>query len=143
MSALLDRLQGVRETGPRRFLARCPAHDDHDPSLSVRELEDRTLLHCFAGCAPTDVLAAVGLDLRDLFPDRPGEHRRSPSHSRIPAADTLAAIDHEVHVVAIIAADMLSHREIDPPTWDRLALAVERIGEARAVVTPARHKVAA
>ena len=59
---LLSRLDGVRRTGSGRWIARCPAHDDRRPSLSVRELDDgRTLLHCFSGCSPDAVLDAIGL----------------------------------------------------------------------------------
>lgn len=38
---------------------RCPAHDDHGPSLSVRLGERAILFHCFAGCDTRDVLAAL------------------------------------------------------------------------------------
>ncbi len=70
-AALLDRLRGVRKKGPGRWVAKCPAHDDRSPSLSVRELDDgRVLIHDFAGCVPSDVLAACGLSLSDLFPER-------------------------------------------------------------------------
>ena len=139
---LLDRLQAVRATGPGRWLARCPAHEDRSPSLSIRELEDGTILiKDFGGCGASDVVSAVGLEIRDLFPERPVEHRRRPSHSRIPAADALIAIDHEAHVVAIIGADVHQHRELDQETWNRLALAVQRIGSARAAVAPLIHKV--
>ena len=64
---LLDRLSKVKQTGQDRWVACCPAHGDKSPSLSVREVEDRLLIHCFAGCAVHDVLGAVGLELRDLF----------------------------------------------------------------------------
>lgn len=39
----------------------CPAHDDRNPSLSVSPPNRtvRPLLHCFAGCAHKDVLAAL------------------------------------------------------------------------------------
>ncbi len=30
---LIDRLSGVKRTGPGRWLARCPAHDDSRASL--------------------------------------------------------------------------------------------------------------
>jgi hypothetical protein len=40
-------------------LCRCPAHDDRDPSLSVRPGERRLLFHCFAGCETTKVLRAL------------------------------------------------------------------------------------
>ena len=34
---LLERLEAVKPTGERRWQARCPAHDDRTPSLSVTE----------------------------------------------------------------------------------------------------------
>ena len=52
-----------------RALVRCPAHDDHHPSLAVTTGRDgRTLMHCRAGCRTSDVLAAAGLRASDLFP---------------------------------------------------------------------------
>lgn len=132
MINILDRLEGVRQTGPDRWLARCPAHDDKNPSLSVRDAGDKLLLHCFVGCDALDVVHAIGLELADLFSESPDPSKPSkPRRRRIPASDVLAAISHEVHVVAVIAADVLAHKEIDDETWDRLALAVARIGDAR------------
>ena len=40
-ATILDRLDGVRPTGDGRWIARCPAHDDRSPSLSIREAERR------------------------------------------------------------------------------------------------------
>jgi hypothetical protein len=49
-------------------MAQCPAHDDHEPSLSINEGEDgRALLHCHAGCELADVLDALDLDFHHLF----------------------------------------------------------------------------
>jgi DNA primase len=138
MADIVSRLEGVRETGPDRWLACCPAHEDRRPSLSIRLLEDRWLLHCFAGCEALSVAQALGLSLSDLFKN----HRhRGPSHRRIPASDALASLDQEVHVLATIAADFLDHRTIDEATWQRLATATRRIGDARAVCCPARRAV--
>uniref|UniRef100_A0A7V4WMA6 Zinc finger CHC2-type domain-containing protein n=1 Tax=Candidatus Caldatribacterium saccharofermentans TaxID=1454753 RepID=A0A7V4WMA6_9BACT len=67
---LLQLLNGVRQVGPGKWVARCPAHDDRRPSLSIAEGKDgRILLHCFAGCRTADVLQALGLTFRDLFPE--------------------------------------------------------------------------
>lgn len=61
------RLKDVRKQG-RSYLARCPAHEDRHPSLSIAEGRDgRILLHCWAGCATKDVLVALGLTWRDLY----------------------------------------------------------------------------
>lgn len=70
IDAILPRLERVRSTGKGRWSARCPAHDDRGPSLSVREVPDGTLLiHDFAGCNSAAIVRAIGLELRDLFPN--------------------------------------------------------------------------
>lgn len=71
ITQLIDRLDGVRKTGTDRYIAKCPAHDDGDPSLSIRELPDgRILLHCFSGgCGGLDILSAIGLEWQDVMPD--------------------------------------------------------------------------
>jgi putative DNA primase/helicase len=68
---LLARLEGVRPAGPSSWVARCPAHEDRDPSLSVSVKDGRVLLHCFAGCPPEAVLGAVGLTWKDLRESNP------------------------------------------------------------------------
>jgi hypothetical protein len=57
--------------GQRKLTARCPAHDDRNPSLCVSEGDDgRALVHCFAGCTTEAIVAALDLRMRDLFPNR-------------------------------------------------------------------------
>jgi putative DNA primase/helicase len=52
------------------WLARCPAHDDRKPSLSVSEGDSgRALLKCHTGCSHEQVVRALGLEVRDLFDD--------------------------------------------------------------------------
>ena len=51
-------------------MACCPAHDDHNPSLSITELSDgRILMKCWAGCEVTSVVSALGLRMCDLMPN--------------------------------------------------------------------------
>lgn len=72
----LSRLHKVQKKGDQRWMACCPAHDDKNPSLAVTELSTgKILIKCFAGCAPVDVLNAVGLTMGDLFPDGAIGHR--------------------------------------------------------------------
>ena len=66
---LLDRLERVKRVGPGRWMARCPAHEDRTPSLSVRDAGDVILLHCFAGCLTEAVCQRIGIQLSDLFRD--------------------------------------------------------------------------
>ena len=67
MSALEEALNALeRVTGYRPvksgdgYKARCPCHEDHNPSLSVK-MNGRLLLHCFAGCSYDRIVAALGL----------------------------------------------------------------------------------
>ncbi len=53
------------------WMARCPAHDDRTPSLSIDMGRDgRVLLHCHAGCSYDAVVTALGLTAADLMPPR-------------------------------------------------------------------------
>lgn len=62
---LAERLR-ARRSGSR-WLARCPAHDDHRPSLSIAEgAGGRVLLRCWAGCDTAAVLAALDLTWRGI-----------------------------------------------------------------------------
>ena len=64
---LLGRLKDVRQTGPNQWQARCPAHDDQKPSLSIKVDSGRILLYCHAGCSTKEILHALGLTGADLF----------------------------------------------------------------------------
>ena len=58
---VLGRLHDVKSAGRGKWKALCPAHDDANPSLSVTEGDGgRVLIHCFAGCAYPDIMAAMG-----------------------------------------------------------------------------------
>ncbi len=65
---LLARLADVRKCGDE-WMARCPAHDDRNPSLSIKEgAEGKILLYCHAGCKTEAVVHALGLSMSDLMP---------------------------------------------------------------------------
>ncbi|HOW62161.1 MAG TPA: phage/plasmid primase, P4 family [Candidatus Contendobacter sp.] len=57
----LERVTGYRpvQSGDG-YKARCPCHEDHNPSLSVK-MNGRLLLHCFAGCPYDHIIAALNL----------------------------------------------------------------------------------
>jgi len=68
IEAVLERLDGVRQT-PTGWAARCPAHDDRSPSLSIRIGErGRVLLYDFRGCTFSEITQALGLTPKDLAP---------------------------------------------------------------------------
>lgn len=52
-----------------RWIAKCPAHADRAPSLTISSgREGRVLLHCFAGCPVEAILRHAGLSMGHLFP---------------------------------------------------------------------------
>ena len=65
LHAKLDKSKRTDDT----LKARCPAHDDKNPSLSVTISKpgDSVLVHCFAGCPTDAILDALGWTMRDLF----------------------------------------------------------------------------
>jgi hypothetical protein len=120
---LIDRLEYVRSTGKDKWTARCPAHEDRDPSLSISEAPDgRVLVKCFGGCGALDVLTAVGLEWSVLFP--PDQERFRPVHSR--RKDEA----HERTVIAICDADRAAGKRLSKADKARELEAWKRIGGA-------------
>ena len=59
---IIERLEKVRQSG-QGWVARCPAHDDRNPSLSLKVTETgRLLMYCHAGCSFDDILQAMDLE---------------------------------------------------------------------------------
>jgi hypothetical protein len=88
----LTRLESVRHVG-RGYRARCPAHPDHSPSLSIRDGDWGILLRCWAGCALREITSALGLSITDLFFDAPISGGRSPT-PKSPKLDLVAIAFH-------------------------------------------------
>jgi hypothetical protein len=138
---LLSRIQSARRTG-KGWSGKCPAHEDRNASLSLAEGTDgRVLLRCFAGCEPLAVVQSLGLELRDLFPKRlPDLSREGRAEARLAWKQTgwaaaLNVLDREASVVLIAARMVASGSALTGDDDNRLSLAVERIEQAREVLT--------
>ena len=125
---LIHSLDGVRETGQDRWIARCPAHEDRSPSLAIREVDDRLLLHCFAGCSVYEIVSAVGLELSDLFPES-REHHISLLKP-FPAVDILRCLTSEITFLIVCASDLANGVKLDQEDKDRLLLSASRFRSA-------------
>lgn len=131
---LLSKLEGVRDRGHGRWMARCPAHDDRSPSLSIRETDDGTILiRCWAGCGAAEIVAAVGLTLADLFPRRT-DHHQAPirQRDRWNPRDLLVLLRREATVVMVAANDTRDGIVLSDDDHQRL---VEACGRISAVVS--------
>ena len=77
---ILDLLPDARQIGTG-WKAKCPAHDDREPSLNITQGADgRTLFKCFAGCPTESICTALNITLADLFTGKP-ERNGSPAKS--------------------------------------------------------------
>lgn len=87
--ALEQREHEVKLTARGEYVTRCPAHEDHTPSLSFREGDDTDIvITCYAGCDTAKVLAELGLTLADL---RDGATPAASSRGVTPAPRAPAA----------------------------------------------------
>jgi hypothetical protein len=131
----------ARRTG-LGWVARCPAHHDRTPSLSIRETDGgRLLLKCFAGCSWDDLRQA--LEARSLWPGREG---RRPGCARTRAtspdgscpgflqADRLAAVTHIWRRARLAPRTEVEHylrsRSLTMPVPPTLRCALLRHGES-------------
>jgi hypothetical protein len=71
VARFLEKLDHVVSRGDG-WTARCPAHEDSQPSLSVGQGDDgRVLLYCHSGCSTEAIVKALDLELRELFEKGP------------------------------------------------------------------------
>lgn len=126
VQAILSRLERVRRSGGQ-WIARCPAHDDKTPSLSVHEENGRVLLHCFAGCTVESICVSLRIKTADLFSEPRTLRRPEPAIVQVAerglgdVRSRLTARDREREVTVIFA----DRTNVDPAIARGLALAVE------------------
>jgi hypothetical protein len=95
-----------KSTGTGKWLALCPAHDDHNnPSLSIGTGKaGEVLLKCFTGCSSEAVAGALGLELRDLFPENGGRGGANPPNTRAHVHTSGCTVDQYAKAKRIPAA---------------------------------------
>ncbi len=65
----LSILNKVKQITPNQYMACCPAHEDKNPSLSIKFDSGKILLHCFTGCTLEDILNSLNITKSDLYYD--------------------------------------------------------------------------
>jgi len=88
-------LEGVKEISGG-WQARCPAHRDETPSLSVKETDGKILIKCHAGCTVESVVRALRLTMRDLFLETPATDQTAEIVARYPYTDADGNLLYEV-----------------------------------------------
>ena len=124
--AVLQKLTRIKKSGTG-WIARCPAHEDRSPSLSITEKNGRILLYCHAGCTAEAICKALGIQVRDLFTEPMAPQKRLPPAARLAQShlselrSRLTPRDRE-KPVTIVQADRMNP---DAAMARALALAVE------------------
>lgn len=138
---VLGGLTGVRQRQPGQWSARCPAHDDRGPSLSVRETPDHAvLLHCFAGCTVQDITGALSLDLADLFPLRKSMTSQPKLVPRLlTASQALQLLRQEAMLTLVAASNLAKGLALTDQDYASLLTAVGRIEYLFVESLGARH----
>lgn len=129
---LLSRLEGLRAgSGADRWIARCPAHEDRSPSLSIRLADTGAILvKCFAGCGAVDVMGALGLSMTDLFPEPLTKTYLPRIRAPFSALDAMRCLAAESSVVTLAVCDVIAGKPLDDAYLERLATAAGRIATA-------------
>ena len=120
---LLSKLDKVKPTGNGKYLACCPAHPDKSPSLAIKQTDDgKILIHCFSGCAVSDVVAAIGLELSDLMPINTKYQKGSkpPRFNKYELFDRLVG---EALIMSLAIRQLLDYQGLSPNDVTRVLLA--------------------
>lgn len=124
---ILSRLDRVKNNGNNKWIARCPAHDDRNPSLSIKYDGNKILLYCFAGCTTNDVLASIGLTFKDLFAET-----LSPDVAREYKSKKLNKLISDETTVLLVARGSIDNGFFLSATdMERIVLANHRIATAK------------
>ena len=128
---LLSRLQHVRKTGAARWRAGCPAHGRGvKGSLVITETPDgRVLMHCHAECETAAVLAAVGLEMDELFPPKTPDDRRAPPVDRPFKREAIQHLARELTVAMVILRDLADGRPVTKSNRARAGEAATKCAE--------------
>ncbi|MEP6898696.1 MAG: hypothetical protein ABI870_09210 [Rhodanobacter sp.] len=129
-------------TTGKGWRARCPAHGGKSASLAIAQGDNGTLLlHCFAGCQAHEVLAAVGLQVGDLFVRKdlrsmsPAERSQLRQAALLPRwRAALEVLTHEAHVLLIAANKIGDGFELDDDELTRIRVSALKVFDAQEVL---------
>jgi hypothetical protein len=139
--ALLARLDGVQRSGCG-WRANCPnGHSKARGSIAITEADDgRVLLHCFACSDTPAILAAIGMEVADLYPERirdsspQGRQAARAEFQRSAWRAALGVLAREASIVLCAARMLRDGHALPACDIARLALATDRIESARRVL---------
>lgn len=124
---LLGRLERVKRVKSDQFVACCPAHDDSSPSLAIRDMGARVLVHCYAGCTFDEIRDALGMQAHEFFTDSNAPRPIVQGVTRRELAEALAI---ELLTAYVVWSDRAKGKRPNPDDDAREKLARQRITAA-------------
>ena len=92
---LISRLKRAKESVPGKATALCPAHNDKNPSLSVKLTDQKILLNCHAGCSFTAIVSALNMYINQFNTKNSKPKKRRQEVCRpVGAVRSLQGLDH-------------------------------------------------
>ena len=127
IALILDRLEGVKRHG-KQCTAKCPAHQDKTPSLSLRDVGATVLVYCFAGCSTEAVMASIGLTSKDLYADSGfSRHEKRRFYEEKRRANHRTTLLNERTILQIAKNDIQSGKPLNSIDEERVKQAHETI----------------
>lgn len=119
----LDKVKELKSTAKgTQYKALCPSHADKTPSLIITECSNGTVLvKCWAGCTTNEVVSALGLTLKDLFPNKDNAYTSRPKQP------SKQAIAHESFIVDIAKTSLTKGLPLTDTDNARYQLALKRL----------------
>ena len=129
LELLLSHLHGVKCTGPGRYIAFSTTRTERTPSVTIRELPDgRVLIHDFGGDGVDELLAAIGLNVSDLFPRSMAGSPPLRKRGLLSAGQALGVLEFEAALVRLAAQNLANGHALTEADRERLNVAAARIG---------------
>jgi hypothetical protein len=146
-SELLARLDAVRSRGTGKWSARCPAHPDKTPSLTIQEGERGLLVKCWGGCTLDEITGKLGLETKDLFYDglpdprqrREAVQRRAKDRAAQRTADKARGRNSDLLRHAEYLIESARGMSIDEWSPDQLDTRLNLLGDAYDLLWEEQH----
>lgn len=128
---ILTYFEGVKKNG-QGFKALCPAHDDHNPSLSIDQKGGKILLTCHTGCHTESIMQQIGLEVADLF----NESKMLPLEKQVAGKPIDPTLIEELRQACTkeVQEYLKKQRAITPDIVERYKIGLQNKGERRIII---------
>ena len=125
LELFLQALNNVNQRGAQHY-ASCPAHEDRNPSLGIRQGDKGILVTCYAGCSTAQIVDAMGLSLADLFQDSLLLPKTIPKKVKaVPVVPEYVVESYQKRLTTAARRYLRQHRMIERRVIERYRIGLE------------------